>query len=58
MNHSKKIYSKKIVRFTTEVFLYETDIAEKLREVVANGETRQAYIKRLIRNDIKNSKKN
>lgn len=57
MNATRKRYYDKIVRVTLEIPLHESDIAEKLNEVAKNGETRQAYIKRLIREDIKNQEK-
>lgn len=57
MNATRKRYYDKIVRVTLEIPLHESDIAEKLNEVAKSGETRQSYIKRLIREDIKNQEK-
>lgn len=56
-NKRRERYNQKIVRFLVEVFLHEEDIAERLEEIKKTGESRQQYVKRLIREDIKKSQK-
>lgn len=48
---AKKKYNQKVEVLRLRLYPSEADIKEKLQERADNGETRTAYIKRLIRSD-------
>ena len=49
-------YRKKIVPLYIELLPQDEDIKSRLAEVTADGESKTAYIKRLIRNDIEKAR--
>ena len=46
-------YRKKVVELRVELYPTDEDIKNRLQEMLDNGEKKAAYIKRLIREDIK-----
>lgn len=51
---AKKAYKKKIKRLFVELYQTDEDIKQQLEERNAAGEPTTSYIKRIIREDIKN----
>lgn len=59
MNESKRTakdkYREKIVVLRVELYPTDADIKNRIAERLAAGEAKATYIKRLIREDIKNN---
>lgn len=51
---AKKTYKKKIKRLFIELYQTDEDIKQQLEERNAAGEPTSTYIKRLLREDMKN----
>ena len=49
---AKAKYRKKVKTLQLELFPNDSDILQRLEEVVASGEPKATYVKRLIRADI------
>lgn len=50
---AKAKYKEKIEVIRFELYPTDTDIKDRIAEVMEQGETRAGYLKRLIREDIK-----
>ena len=50
---AKAKYKEKIEVVRFELYPTDTDIKERIAEVLNNGETKAGYLKKLIREDIK-----
>lgn len=49
-----KYNAEKVTKITVELYGTDVDLKERIEEVTASGESKAAYIKRLIREDIHN----
>lgn len=56
MNEAKRRYKAKVERLFLELYPTDEDIKQRLAQLQSTGEPKAAYIKRLIREDIRQAK--